>query len=269
MSSGGLLVLKALTERKRGRYAEAVSTLKSIISGTNVEAGAKRWAVRMLLVLSRKVEHANVSQYLSGLQTTEPEFTRAIASVMPSAFLSEGDVVRAMSAYDQNILRYPNSKLEVTALYEKFIHALYRQRNLETASSLLERLRARYGDHRLTELAGVQFENTSVQAGTVPSIAGNGAVQSTSVPRQFSVGQNYPNPFNPTTTITYSLPADGRVSLKLYDVLGREVLTLVDEVRSAGDHQVSVDAGNLSSGVYLYKLTAGYFTTVRKMVLLK
>jgi hypothetical protein len=89
------------------------------------------------------------------------------------------------------------------------------------------------------------------------------------VPKQFSLGQNYPNPFNPTTTIIYTLPTDAHASLRLYDVLGREVLTLLDDIKSAGEHRVSVDASNLSSGVYLYRLTSGTFTAVRKMAVVK
>jgi hypothetical protein len=80
---------------------------------------------------------------------------------------------------------------------------------------------------------------------------------------------NYPNPFNPTTTIRYDLPVDARVSLKIYDILGREIMTLVDGFVAAGYHHVELDASKLASGVYFYRLTAGSFTAVRKMLLLQ
>jgi Secretion system C-terminal sorting domain len=88
-------------------------------------------------------------------------------------------------------------------------------------------------------------------------------------PKIFAVKQNYPNPFNPTTVISYQLPVAGHVSLKIYDVLGREVANLVDGFQNAGVYNQTFIAGRLSSGVYIYKLTPGSFTQVHKMVLIK
>jgi len=88
-------------------------------------------------------------------------------------------------------------------------------------------------------------------------------------PKMFSLEQNYPNPFNPATTIAYSIPKESQVSLKIYDVMGREVVEVVNGRQSAGDYNVEFDAASLASGTYFYKLTAGDFISVKKMVLLK
>lgn len=85
----------------------------------------------------------------------------------------------------------------------------------------------------------------------------------------FSLYQNYPNPFNPTTTITYQLSKPGNVTLKVYDVLGRLVKTLLKGRQIPGEHSVVFDASRLSSGVYFYRVTAGSMASTRKMVLLK
>jgi len=85
----------------------------------------------------------------------------------------------------------------------------------------------------------------------------------------FSLQQNYPNPFNPATTIRYQLPQDGIVTLKIYDILGAEVATLVNEAKTAGRYEVNFNAANLSSGVYVYRITSGSFTASKKLVLLK
>ena len=85
----------------------------------------------------------------------------------------------------------------------------------------------------------------------------------------FVLMQNYPNPFNPVTTISYQLPQDGFVSLKIYDVLGNEIATLVNEVKTIGIHEVNFDASGFSSGMYLYKMTVNNFTATRKMIVLK
>jgi hypothetical protein len=89
------------------------------------------------------------------------------------------------------------------------------------------------------------------------------------VPTQFSVSQNYPNPFNPTTTIQYSVSSTQYVSLKVYDVLGRELSTLVSEVKPPGTYTVKWDAHGLASGIYFYRLEAAQFTETRKLVLLR
>lgn len=93
--------------------------------------------------------------------------------------------------------------------------------------------------------------------------------QSTNVPRNFSLSQNYPNPFNPTTTIDYSIPKSGFVSLKVYDVLGREVATLVNEGKSPGNYSVVFNASQCSSGIYYYRIRIGSFTEVKKLCLIK
>jgi len=89
------------------------------------------------------------------------------------------------------------------------------------------------------------------------------------IPQQFSLHQNYPNPFNPSTTIQYELPKAVLVTLKVFNALGQEVATLVDENKPAGVYTARFDAGALGSGVYFYKLTAGNFVETRKMIMLK
>ena len=88
-------------------------------------------------------------------------------------------------------------------------------------------------------------------------------------PDQFELQQNYPNPFNPSTQIAFNLKKDGKVKLAVYDVLGREVATLVNRAMSAGSHRVTFLGADLPSGVYFYKLSSGSATQVRKMVLMK
>lgn len=92
---------------------------------------------------------------------------------------------------------------------------------------------------------------------------------SNSVPMVYNLYQNYPNPFNPSTTIKFDLPKQDFVSIKMYDLLGREVNEILKENLSAGSYELTFDAGNLSSGVYFYRLKAGDFEDVKKMVLLK
>ena len=91
----------------------------------------------------------------------------------------------------------------------------------------------------------------------------------TMMPASFNLSQNYPNPFNPSTKITYALPNQSPVVIKVYDLTGQEVITLVDEVKEAGTYEINFDALNFSSGVYIYQMRAGDFSSVKKMSILK
>jgi len=88
-------------------------------------------------------------------------------------------------------------------------------------------------------------------------------------PMSYHLGQNYPNPFNPTTTIQYQLPQDARVTLKVYDILGSEVATLVNEEQQAGYREVQFNGISYASGMYVYRLTAGKYVSTKKMMVVK
>ena len=88
-------------------------------------------------------------------------------------------------------------------------------------------------------------------------------------PLKFGLSQNYPNPFNPSTTVNFQLPAANDVRLVVYDIRGREVATLINERRAAGQYAVHFDGAGLSSGTYMYRLTAGDLVLAKKMVLVK
>ena len=89
------------------------------------------------------------------------------------------------------------------------------------------------------------------------------------IPDEFGLSQNYPNPFNPTTQINYSIPSAQKVNLKVYDELGKEVATLVNNEQAAGNYTVDFDASRFASGVYFYRIQAGSFNQIKKMILMK
>ena len=89
------------------------------------------------------------------------------------------------------------------------------------------------------------------------------------IPASFSLSQNYPNPFNPSTGINYSIPKSGLVTIKVYNVLGKEIATLVNEYRSAGNYSVQFNGSKLSSGIYFYRMKSGNFVQTKKLMLMK
>jgi len=112
---------------------------------------------------------------------------------------------------------------------------------------------------------------TAVSSGSIARGGNLGQDQTTStgLPKEFGLSQNYPNPFNPSTTIKFALPIDSHVVMKAYDVLGREVTTLIDSYLNAGYHIVTFDGARLSSGVYFCKMDASNFVSVKKLVVVR
>jgi len=105
--------------------------------------------------------------------------------------------------------------------------------------------------------------------GTLPSFTTGVEQVAGTPPEGYTLSQNYPNPFNPSTAIDFTLPVSGSVSLKVYDLLGREIMTLVNEQKAAGTYRATFDASHLPSGTYFYALKAGSFSEVKKMELVK
>ncbi|MFZ1289661.1 MAG: YCF48-related protein [Melioribacteraceae bacterium] len=91
----------------------------------------------------------------------------------------------------------------------------------------------------------------------------------TKIPHEYFLSQNFPNPFNPGTTIEYSVPQKSQVTLKVYDLLGREITTLINEEKSVGNYSVKFDGSNLTSGIYFYKIISGNYSSIKKMIVLK
>ncbi|MCZ2268286.1 MAG: T9SS type A sorting domain-containing protein [Ignavibacteriales bacterium] len=89
------------------------------------------------------------------------------------------------------------------------------------------------------------------------------------MPTRFSLNQNFPNPFNPVTSIQYAIANKQFVTLKVYDILGKEITTLVNENKEAGNYSVDFNAAELPSGVYIYQLSTADFTQIKKMILTK
>ena len=118
------------------------------------------------------------------------------------------------------------------------------------------------GSTGLQALTGLAYAET----GIVNDVDAN---ENNIIPKEIVLEQNYPNPFNPSTVIEYSVPVQSDVSLVVYNLLGQEVMTLVNEIKSAGNYKVSFDASEFTAGVYFYRLKAGSFDQTKKMILLK
>jgi hypothetical protein len=121
---------------------------------------------------------------------------------------------------------------------------------------------------RISDVDSTSFNDVSDGVFTIDIISGIEDLNQ-GIPTEFQLVQNYPNPFNPNTTIKYSIPELSFVTIKVFDVLGNEITTLVNEEKPLGSYEVEFDATRLTSSVYFYQLKAGSFVETKKMLLLK
>lgn len=169
-----------------------------------------------------------------------------------------------MIFYNTEIIEnYSNSSNEVSALYD-LVNYYYENEQNDLATGYLKRMEEVYPKNDLTLFARVNLGLSSfdLKKNEIRTL-------SEQIPDEYVLEDNFPNPFNPSTRISWQSPVSSWQTLKIYDILGNEVATLVDEYREAGKYEINFDASNLASGVYIYKIQVGEFTASKKLILLK
>ncbi len=280
VTSEDIQLKRALVLRGERNYADAITIYSNLIT-TKPNAREAQIAVSEL----RNTYH----DYLrwSGdttLQTALENYLRAqllnhpsgvikrIAKILRAAEINNRqDYATAVEQYQQLLLSATLDEERKMFLFSLFNINVNGLRNRTDAQEYLSQMQSQFPNDVRTGIAAIRFagmDNRSNGNGLGrSSLAGH--TEPSQLPMQFSLSQNYPNPFNPLTTIKYDLPSDEQVTLKVYDILGREVHTLVNDFVKAGYQQVSFDASQFSSGVYFYRLQAGTYSIVKKLMLLK
>ena len=185
-----------------------------------------------------ELENCVTSPHL-GASTEEAQVNVAIEIAQQVVDALSGKTVR-------NAINVPAIEPEVLALVKPYL----------TLGEKLGSLQAQLAEGRIQEVNGLFFDNELVK-------------NNSEIVKTYRLHDNYPNPFNPVTTIKFEIPVSCRVSLKIYDILGREAATLIDTRLDAGMHIISWDASRFSSGIYFYRLAAGDFTQSKRMILVK
>ena len=170
---------------------------------------------------------------------------------------------------NQLITANPNSDIEMNALIDLASLGGFNAQFAGKSKSAAEKLEQKFGNKVNQGLLAALGRSTGNKtAKNVNKEKLNDVVENTDTVTTFQMG-NYPNPFNPTTIIRYQMPEAGNVTLKIYDILGREVKTLVDEFKDKGSYNVIFDGSNLASGIYIYTLNVNNFTMTKKLLLMK
>lgn len=225
-----------------------------------------------------QLREPGLDKYLAGLirnPSIDGELQIAAQELLAGWFLRDGQFDPAIMMVERILARAPDTQHEYHALFNLF--NIYHEdlEDDERAAEMLAVMKTSYPDYELTQIAqfdvGEEVDWSIAKGFDDPS---KHLTKSGRVPEKFSLHANYPNPFNPITTISYDLPEDANVSLLIHDVLGREVIHLVDNQVSAGYQQVAWNgkdhSGNpVASGIYVYSIKTVGFAESRKMLLLK
>ncbi len=262
---------QAVAAGESGNVTSAKSMLETIING-NYD---NKYSPLALLFYDGFVNHTDSSQYknivsllnnVAGRPAGDSLRPFAIRLLAREVALSK-DFVSASKYNSYIVQNYPDSIHEPAALYDLVEYNMVVAHDTSEAEFYLSRLTTAYPNENITSVAkmlfgqkiGLSKSQKQNQPIAVEKSTGSG----------FYLEQAYPNPFNPTTTLTYNLPANGHVTLKVYDILGREVATLIDGYQDVGIHSASFDGSSLSSGIYFYRITAPGVNQVKKMILIK
>jgi len=212
-----------------------------------------------------------IIQYFTNLpKQAAPDHKLLLANL----YLMQGNVTSAKQVNNAIIAANPNTPLAVRAELNNLSIALYSENDVSTASAILTQVESQASLTTPMELSTAEAAfkyYVNPQTGQMSNSSAGQSGSSTDVVQSNDTGslQNYPNPFNPTTTISYQIQNSGHVTIKVFDVLGRDVTTLVDEFKPAGRYTAQFDASRLASGIYFYSIKSSNYNAVKKMLLLK
>ncbi|MDR3609498.1 MAG: T9SS type A sorting domain-containing protein, partial [Ignavibacteriaceae bacterium] len=255
LSSGILL-------EKQGKINDAINYYKGLIQQNK----NLHFAISELAKIKAKYTRNEISPYLEGLLANNLYYS-AVEKLFGDMYLRSNQFDNAIAAYD-NVIKNDSVGYDgINARFEKLYANLYIKKNLAAALKILSEIKGM----NLTDIDNqMRIQNVerliaSANRRTVKKMSSNVS----NIPQSYDLSQNYPNPFNPSTTINYQIPDAAKVSLIIYDILGRQIATLVDEYKSEGRYSVNFNASRFASGVYIYQLRANNFISSKKMLLLK
>ncbi len=260
----------AISDHMKKSYGNAQNKYKKLLS-------SKKYSQSALVLLSRLFMESNDDNGLINFEDLksnpsknklDPGNLSLTTNLLANMQGNKGNYDKSFALYDNVIKNYPNTIEERNARVQKIYYAIEGKKDQAGAQQMLNDLLAIYKDGDDIEMIKNLVDHAVLSSGE-SSKQFSKESKIVKEPTEYSLAQNFPNPFNPSTTIKYALPKAGNVVLKVYDVLGKEVATLVNDFKETGRYQVEFDASKLSSGMYIYKLTSDKFTEVKKMMLVK
>ncbi len=260
--SGATIISAGYALEDSGRINEAIAYYKKMIANDTF-AG---FALTELAKIKNKYSRNDVLTYLETL-LPNTKYITLISKLIADIYLQDGQFNKAVSIYDNIISYYPKDYQSINSKFEELFAYINYKNDYTKAEQILT-------DINSMNLTDVDWAASIAMADNLLGIPNNGIIKKlvnydANIPAKYSLSQNYPNPFNPSTIIHYEIPNDGLVTLKIYDDLGREVKTLVNQYQSKGRYDINFNASSLASGIYFYQLHSGNYISTKKLMLLK
>ncbi|MDP1677343.1 MAG: C25 family cysteine peptidase [Bacteroidota bacterium] len=210
----------------------------------------------------------DVVSYFETMKNSKSEYQAYCMQLLAGLYMRRGEKEKSAAVYDEIIANFSNTHDEKMAQLQKFYYILHVENDIETAQNLLNIIATRYAEDDV-ERDVVRAQSILSSSYVSPKESKDSSNATSKTLNNFVLFQNYPNPFNPITTISYKVPQAGKVSLKVYDGLGREVIVLVNGQQSEGAYNTQFDGTTLASGIYFYRLHVGSYIETKKLVLMK
>jgi tetratricopeptide (TPR) repeat protein len=256
-------VLVGLDLENEGKIDDAIDFYKNLINNDNYVY----FALTNLVAIKNKYSRPEINDYFVNILNSHNKHYGKVKKLMGDICLQNNQFDDAVKAYTEVITNSSTDYDAINARFELLFGYLHIKNNTTLASKLLSELKGMNltdAEHLIRLQIAYNFINgkgTGMKKNVIP--------QNNIMPTTYLLYQNYPNPFNPTTTIKYQIPKPGMVSLKVYDILGREMATLVNGNKVEGTYDISFDASRLTNGIYIYQLKVNDYVSNKKMILLK
>ncbi len=260
----------AIGARMSGDYNSAASIYRTLLKDTTVAADKQRALVLLYNVFQESGDSTIVGDLLS-YSKSSGQLGEIAEELLAYAYAATKQIFKAEFVANDLIARYGGTDVEKRALILLASLRAFDPSASQISSAALNELETKFGSS--VDAGLIAALTTQSDASSNGSVSQNmkGIISNDTLstkPGKFEI-ENYPNPFNPSTVISYQLPVNTFVMLKVYDALGREVKALVNEDEPAGYHNIVFDGSSLPSGLYFYRLTAGKYTSVKKLMLVK
>jgi tetratricopeptide (TPR) repeat protein len=253
----GLLSGDAL--ERAGRVDDAVNFYKKLIINNNHPG----FALTKLIYILKKYNRNEIVTYLENTTIQYPMVQNLLAGI----YLQKGQFNKGITTYNNIIANYSDDREGINARFGKVFAYLHIKKDPATASKILSNIKEMNSKDVEVQMRIKIAENLIYGNKKAMGKSANLVVKN--IPTTYELYHNFPNPFNPITTIRYQIPKPGLVSLKVYDILGREVATLVNENKIEGFYDYAFNASRFPSGVYIYQLRVNDYVSSKKMILIK
>jgi tetratricopeptide (TPR) repeat protein len=246
----------------QGKIIDAVNFYKDLIANGKFE----KIALSQLARIKSQYNRNGIADYFDSLSGNQ-KYYPILNKLAGDAYLRNDQFENAINAYN-NVIRTDSSGEEgISARFEELYSYLIIKKDISAANKILADIKEINSQSPEVQMRIKNAEH--LINGSNKTLNKNAKLVSISAPKSYELSQNFPNPFNPSTTIRYQIPKPSLVTLKVYDILGREVATLVNENKIEGSYDFSFNASRFASGVYIYQLRVNDFVASKKMLLLK